>query len=56
MIAYQKDAFFEDSRREVADGGIESMNEEMGPSRLGVVRPGNSLPNVDSDTSEALTK
>jgi len=56
MIAYQKGAFFEDGWREVVDGGIESMNEEIRPSRFWILRPGNSLANVNSDTSVALAE
>jgi hypothetical protein len=56
MVAYQKDALFEDGWREIVASGIESMYEEMGPSRLRIVRPGNSLADINSDAGEALAK
>ena len=56
MIAYQKGAFFEDGWREIVDSGVESMNEEIGPSRFWIVRPGNSRAYVNSDTSVTLAE
>ena len=56
MIANQKGALFEDGRREIVGGGIESVNEEIGPSRFRIVKPGNSLANVNSCTGVALAK
>ena len=56
MIAYQKDALLEDRWRVTVDSGIESMDEEMGPSRRRIMGPGDSLANVNSDTGEAFAK